>query len=108
MTIEIKGLKSVLKEYKNTGSTSSYFKWSMDTSNKDYQWSLCYDGLPIIHCDNSNNLIRNSNNIEKLYISDVFTDIAKIVKEECSDIVTEKEQFRNNLRHLSAIDFGRE
>lgn len=106
--MEFEGLKSVLRQFLNTGVTTSCFKWSMDKTNKDYQWSLCYEGLPIIYCDNSNNLIRNSNNIEKLYISDVFTDIAKIVKEECPDIVTEKEQFRNNLRHLSAIDFGRE
>lgn len=108
MAIETKGLKSVLKEYKNTGSASSYFKWSMDKSNKDYQWSLCYERLPIVHCDHSNNFIRNGNNIDILHISKDFSKIAKIVEEEFPDIVSESQQFHNKLRLLRAVDFGRE
>ena len=50
MSINFRGLKSVLKKFDNNGKYAKGTHWSIANGGYDLWWELYYDGLPILQC----------------------------------------------------------
>ena len=50
MTINFRGLKSVLEKFDNNGKYVEGTHWSITNGGYDLWWELYYDGLPILQC----------------------------------------------------------
>ena len=50
MTINFRGLKSVLEKFDNNGKYAEGTHWSIANGGYDLWWELYYDGLPILQC----------------------------------------------------------
>ena len=50
MTINFRGLKSVLEKFNDNGRYAEGTHWSIANGGYDLWWELYYDGLPILQC----------------------------------------------------------
>ena len=50
MTINFRGLKSVLGKFNDNGKYAKGTHWSIANGGYDLWWELYYDGLPILQC----------------------------------------------------------
>lgn len=50
MTINFRGLKSVLEKFDNNGKYAEGTHWSIANGGYDLWWELYYDDLPILQC----------------------------------------------------------